>query len=241
MATQSTRHDIRVTEALGVLAAAYCTALYQGKWVASSGLLSAFQQAYNEYRSSMVASFDEDAAAADSMLPRALPIDGMFRSPTRDALVGALISAGRDGAVMDSMPSSSAGAVANWLSGTLNLVQRGDTSIVTRLANAGMDAGTEASEWAFSWVNGISEGGAQAVAREIIDATNPTPPQPTSSISEPTRLPTLVVTAQRRQPKSDLWTYFLWGALIAGGGSTIYFVKRGKWPWQRRRRRRRRR
>lgn len=240
MATQSTRHDVLVADALGTVAAAYVTALYQGKWVESSGLLSAFQQAFNEYRSSVVASFDEDASQANALLPQALPVDGMFRAPTRDALVGALIASGRDGGVMDSMPSNSAGAVADWASGALALVQRNEAFAINSMISQGVNAGREASEWIFSHVNGIATGGAEEVAREIIEATNPTPPQPSSSISEPTRLPTLVVTAQRRQPKSDLWTYFLWGALVAGGATTIYYVKRGKWPWERRRRRRRR-
>jgi len=243
MAQTATPFDERAALGLSVLAVAYLTALQQGKWVESSGLMSAFQQGYNQYRGSLVAAYASIGADASGILPLSLPINGQFSPKVQRALVGALsINRQEHIDLIATMPSTSAGGVGTWLNATLSILTiPSEQALYGRLVNAGANAGPAASSWLFTYVSDIvTSSTAENVVDDII-ASNPAPPQPSSSLDTPTQLPTAIITAERRQPRSDLWTYFLWGALIVGGGTAIYFGKRGRWPWQKRGRRRRRR
>ncbi len=97
--------------ALGAVGLAYLDALARSDWVGATGLLTLFQELYNENRISTLIGFAAaDQLEANRLLPQSVSTSGRFDGGTRTALVGALVSGlGVSPALADSMPSMAAG------------------------------------------------------------------------------------------------------------------------------------
>ena len=105
----------RAAVSLGAVGFAYMDALARSDWAGATGLLTLFQELFNEHRVATLIGFAAgDRLEASRQIPQSLAIDGMFGANSRTALVAALVSGvGLTPAVADTMPRE-AGALGRW-------------------------------------------------------------------------------------------------------------------------------
>lgn len=194
-------------QSLGVVAWSYLVALRQGRSAVASGLLMAFQEAYNTYGSSV-----RDAITNPGFLPRDIGVSGSLDENSRRALLGALaVGVAIPIPVAESMPSVEA-ELPSWMASLPTpaspiVRQAEELASQTKMARAREDA--------LNWVAYNIEGIPLPVSMEPDKAIQP--------------LPTELVTAARTEPGAQ-WPFILAGALglvvLGGVGWTLYNQRR---------------
>jgi hypothetical protein len=230
MATVSDTADVRrVTVALGTVAAAYFSALAKGAFGVASGLLAAFQEAYNVYRPFLVASYGAELRMqVEQALPARLEANGVYTRATRVVLASILTRAfyavpggPSRGVSVGDLPSSAAQAGA-WFKANVasRLDDANDPEVVRGVqvltAQSPASAAGEAGAWLVEAIEGISQPSSSPA---------PTPDE------GPTTLPATTILGERTAQGADWPTVLFWGALglaLAGGGYAAWRTYRGR-------------
>jgi len=153
--------NARVAVALAGELWAYFSSVRRGELVSSPGILTVFQQHYNDYRGSLVDYYRDPGGASEAaiaQIPMALGVDGRWGRHSRQAAIAVLQAARPTWASqLGSMPTTQ-GAIGTWwwthLAGTVESTNPG-WDAVAATSNRGVDAGPALSSWAFSYIEGL--------------------------------------------------------------------------------------